>query len=93
MLLPPQSPNCNAYLERFFRSLKEEALTRVLLFGEKALCQATNAYLLHYHGERHHQGLEHRILQPGPEVGRKEGTLQCQERIGGLLKYYYRQAA
>jgi len=93
VLLPPQSPNCNAYVERFFRSLKGEALARIIWIGEKALCQATTEFLLHYHGERHHQGLEHRILQPGPEVGRKEGTLECRERLGGMLKYYYRQAA
>ena len=74
-------------------SLKEEALCRVILFGEKALCQTTTEFVLHYHGERPHQGLEHRILKPGPEVGRKKGTLECRERLGGLLKYYYRQAA
>jgi putative transposase len=93
ILLPPQSPDCNAYLERFFRSLKEEALCQVILFGEKALCQTTTEFVLHYHGERHHQGRQHRILQPGPEVAQKEGTLTCRERLGGLLKYYYRQAA
>jgi putative transposase len=93
VLLPPQSPNCNAHLERFFRTLKSEALGRVIWFGEKALCQATTDFVLHYHAERNHQGLEHRILQPGPEVGSKEGTLACRERLGGLLKYYYRQAA
>jgi hypothetical protein len=58
-----------------------------------ALRKTTTEFLLHYHGERPHQGLGHRILQPGPEVGQKEGTLVCQERLGGLLRYYYRQAA
>ena len=93
ILLPPQSPNCNAHLERFFRTLKEEALSRMIFFGEKALWKATMEFLLHYHGERAHQGLDHRILQPGPEVGHKEGMLVCRERLGGLLRYYHRQAA
>jgi putative transposase len=93
VLLPPQSPNCKAFLERFFRALKEEALARIIPFSETALCKATSEFLLHYHGERPHQGLDHRILQPGPEVGQKEGTLVCRERSGGLLRYYYRQAA
>jgi putative transposase len=92
VLLPPQSPNCNAHLERFFRALKEEALARIISFSETALCKATSEFLLHYHGERAHQGLDHRILQPGLEVAQKEGTLVCRERLGGLLRYYYRQA-
>ena len=39
VLLPPKSPNCNAHLERFFRSLKEEALERMIFFSERALAQ------------------------------------------------------
>jgi hypothetical protein len=93
VLLPPKSPNCNAHLERFFRSLKEEALSRIIFFGETALRNATTEFLLHYHGERAHQGLDHQILLPGSEVGQKVGGITCRERLGGLLKYYHRQAA
>lgn len=93
VVLPPQSPNCNAYVERFFRSLKEEALARVILFGEAALRNAVDQFLIHYHTERAHQGLDHQILEPGPEVGQNAGVIICRERLGGLLKYYYRQAA
>src|SRR5207245_2744089 len=32
--LPPQSPNLNAYAERFVRSIKESCLERLILFGE-----------------------------------------------------------
>jgi putative transposase len=46
-----------------------------------------------HHGERAHQGLGHRILQAGPEVGQKTGVIACRERLGGVLKYYHRQAA
>ena len=93
VLLPARSPNCNAYIERFFRSLKEEALMYVLFFGERALLRAVEQFLIHYHGERAHQGLGHQILEPGPEVGRTVGEIVCRERLGGLLKYYHRQAA
>jgi putative transposase len=93
VLLPARSPNCNAHIERFFRSLKEEALMRVLFFGERALLRAVEQFLIHYHGERAHQGLGHQILEPGPEVGRRVGEVVCSERLGGLLKYYHRQAA
>src|SRR5204863_302362 len=30
---PPRSPNLNAHCERFVRSIKEEALTQILLLG------------------------------------------------------------
>jgi putative transposase len=93
VLLPPKSPNCNAHLERFFRGLKDESLSRIILFGETALRNATTEFLIHYHGERAHQGLDHQILQPGPEAGQKVGVIACRERLGGLLKYYHRHAA
>jgi len=51
-------------------------------------------YVPHYHEERNHQGKENRILFPfHPKARRKEGTVQCRERLGGLLKYYEREAA
>jgi len=93
VLLPPRSPNCNAYIERFFGSLKEEALDRMIFFSEQALRRATNEFVLHFHAERNHQKLDHQIIQSGPEVGKQTGDIVCRERLGGVLKYYYRQAA
>jgi transposase InsO family protein len=54
--LPPRSPNLNAYAERWVRSVKEECLSRLILFGEKALWHALTEYSTHYHHERKHQG-------------------------------------
>jgi putative transposase len=39
MKLPPQSPNLNAYAERFVRSIKESCLDRLILFGENSLAR------------------------------------------------------
>src|SRR3982751_2961357 len=64
--LPPQSPNLNAYAERFVRSIKESCLDRLLLFGEQSLRTAMQNFIVHYHAERHHQGLGHRLLRPEP---------------------------
>jgi transposase InsO family protein len=91
--LPPQSPNLNAHLERFWRSLREECLDRMIFFGEDMLGRALTEYVGHFHGERNHQGLENRLIDPGPEVGRQTGDIQCRERLGGLLRYYHRLAA
>ena len=43
--LPPKSPNLNAYLERFMRSLKEECLNRMIFFGINSLRNAVQEYL------------------------------------------------
>ena len=49
---PPRSPDLNAHLERHFRSLKDECLSRMIFFGEKSLRRAADACLEHYHAER-----------------------------------------
>ena len=91
--LPPRSPNLNANLERYFRSLKDECLSRMIFFGEKSLRRAVDAYFEHYHVERNHQGLGNQIIEPVDDVGQVGGTIECRERLGGMLKYYYRDAA
>jgi len=93
VLLPAKSPNWNAHLERFHRSLKQECLERMIFFGARMLRNAIAQFLEHYHQERNHQGLDNRILVPGAEVGQRTGAVQCRERLGGLLRYYYRKAA
>lgn len=91
--LPPQSPNLNAHLERFFGSLKSECLDRMIFFGEESLSRAVRHFLAHYHQERSYQGLGNRLISPGDEAGRTVGAIECRERLGGLLRYYYRCAA
>jgi putative transposase len=92
--LPARSPNLNAYAERWVRSVKEECLSRLILFGESSLRRALQRYIVHYHEERNHQGKDNRILFPSrPEPRRKMGAVRCRERLGGLLKYYEREAA
>ena len=91
--LPPRSPNLTPHIERFMRSIKQEALERMIFFGESILRRAVRQYLLHYHTERNHQGLNNTIIQAGNEVGDRDGEIQCRERLGGLLRYCYREAA
>jgi hypothetical protein len=91
--LPPKSPNLNAHQERFMRSIKSECLDRMIFFGENMLRNAVREYVSHYHQERNHQGLENKIIDPDDEVGQLKGEIECRERLGGLLRYYYRGAA
>ena len=94
VVLPPRSPNLNAYAERWVRSVKEECLSRLMLFGEDSLRHVLNAYVDHSHQERNHQGKGNVLLFPrSSPAGENDGTMQCRERLGGLLKYYEREAA
>jgi transposase InsO family protein len=92
--LPPRSPNLNAYAERWVRSVKEECLSRLILFGEAALRHALTQYVEYFHHERNHQGKGNVLLFPpvSQDIAR-QGPVQCRERLGGLLKYYERAAA
>jgi putative transposase len=91
--LPPRSPNLNAHVECFHRSLKEECLDRMIFFGEKSLRDAVGAFLEHFHSERNHRGLDNRVIEPREEVIRRDGEVLCRERLGGMLRYYYRKAS
>jgi transposase InsO family protein len=92
--LPLQSPNLNAYAERWVRSVKEECLARLVLFGEAMLRHALTQYVAQFHHERNHQGKGNVLLFPAVSQDREpEGPMQCRERLGGLLKYYTRAAA
>ena len=75
------------------RSIKEEALNRMALLGEASLRYAIRSYLTHYHGERNHQGLSNQLIAPESEVGWASGPVTRRKRLGGMLSYYYLQAA
>jgi putative transposase len=91
VLTPVQAPNANAYAERFVRSIREECLDRLILFGKQRLLRALDEYVAHYYGERNHQGLENELIMP--ETRPLRGTrVRCRERLGGLLRYYHRAA-
>jgi hypothetical protein len=93
--LPPRSPNLNAHLERWHRSIKEECLSKLILFGEASLCHVLSDYLSHYHSERNHQAKGNVVLFPAPldRVGEATGEICARERLGGVLKFYHRAAA
>ena len=87
-----RSPNLNAFIERFIRSIKEECLDRVIPPGEAHLRHLIHGYIAHYHVERPHQGLGGAMIQPANDQA-SDGRLVRRERLGGLLNYYYREAA
>jgi transposase InsO family protein len=93
MKLPARSPNLNAYAERFVRSIKSECLAQIIPLGERHLRTAVKEYTEHYHFERNHQGLNNQLIEEPRGEPNRALAVGCQERLGGILKYYYRCAA
>jgi len=85
----------NAHAERWVKSVKEESLSKLILFGEASLRRVLREYVTHFHQERNHQGKGNVLLFPlkQPSSPRSERSVRCRERLGGLLKYYHREAA
>jgi hypothetical protein len=65
--LPPRSPNLNAFAERWVRSVKEECVSKLILFGEASLKRALTEFQEHYHAERNHQGKGNKRLRVNNE--------------------------
>ena len=95
MQLPPRSPNLDAHCERWIKSVKTEALLKRMLFGERSLRHGLGNYVTHFHTERNHQGKGNVILFPAPadRIGGSSGAIRTRERLGGLLRFHYREAA
>ena len=90
---PVRAPNCNAFAERFVRSIKEECLDRMIFFGEASLRRTLREYVAHYHAERNHQGVGNRLLEPSAICRSSDAPIHCRARLGGMLNFYYREAA
>jgi len=89
--LPAQSPDLNDYPERFGRSIREECLSWVIPLGERHLRWVVSEYVKHYPMERNHQGLRNELSEPFSATG--QGRVVSRQRLGGLLRYYYRRTA
>ena len=91
-----KSPNLNAYAERWVRSVKSECISNLIFFGEASLRKALSEFTTHYHKERNHQGKDNRLLCKAANdeaSSTNTSSIDCTERLGGLLKFYFRKAA
>jgi putative transposase len=67
----------------------------MIFFGEPSLEHAVTQYLAHYHGERTHQSKDNKILFPThpSDPASRDGPIRCRKRLGGMLRFYYKEAA
>ncbi|MEP6960549.1 MAG: hypothetical protein ABI995_00620 [Acidobacteriota bacterium] len=89
IVLPPMSPNLNAFAQRWVRSIKDECLSRLILLGSESMWRVLREYAAHYHVERNHQGKGNVLLFPQTY---RNGQILCSRRLGELLKFYQRAA-
>ena len=76
------------------KSVKEECLSKLILFGENSLRHALREYVVYHRHERNHQGKENLLLFPASDqLPQSERKVRSRERLGGLLRFYHREAA
>ena len=85
---PGAQPNLNAFAERWVRSVKEECLAKLILFGENSLHRALAEFTAHFHSELNHPGKGNIVLFPIPKAN---CGVHCGEHLG-LLRYWSRAA-
>jgi transposase InsO family protein len=54
---PPRCPNCNAFIERWNRSIREECLDHRIVFGARDLHRLVAEYVDYFNHYRPHQSL------------------------------------
>ncbi len=94
-LLPPKSPNLNAYMERFIGTVRREVCRNYIPLGEDRLRIRLEQHVEYYNRERTHQGLNGKIPDESLnfETAGNEGVIKRKSRLGNLLNYYYRDVA
>ena len=93
--IPAQSPNCNPYAERFVKTIKYECLNQFVIFGQRHLRHLIKEFVEHYMTERFHQGIGGQLIRNvgSTNDNAPDGKVARRSRLGGLLNYYYREAA
>ena len=80
--LPANSPNLNAYAERFVLSIRGECLDRFVPLSERHLRTAVTEYVVHYHN----QGLGNELLTPLPTSANDAGPHRVARATWGDLE-------
>lgn len=91
--MPKWSPNLNSFSESFVRNAKQECFDRMICFGERQVRYVAECYADHYNNHRPHKGLDYRRPVEPDAPPPRDGPIKCRERLGGLLRSYYRNAA
>jgi hypothetical protein len=87
---PVRAPRANGVAERWVRTVRNECLDHLLVFGRRHLEQILRGYLDHFNAERPHRSLE---LVPPVGAPRSRGSPSAdvlrRDVLGGLIHEYY----
>jgi transposase len=96
---PVQAPNANAFAERWVRTVRQECVDWMLIWGRRHLEHVLDEYVRHYNDERPHRSLE---LRPPRAINEASVVrvgavaamaIRRQDCLGGLVHEYYEAAA
>jgi transposase InsO family protein len=92
VLIAPQSPWQNPYVERLIGSIRRELLDQVIVLNERHLTRFLQSYLDYYHGYRTHRALDMDTPVPRPVQPPELGRVRAVPEVGGLHHHYERIA-
>ena len=67
-------------------------MSQLVFLNEGHLRKTIPIFIGHYRHRRNHQGIENKLIEPQVSLP-KVGRIRCQKELGGMLNYYYREAA
>jgi putative transposase len=95
--LPHRSPNLNAHVERLIQSIQVECLDHFVILGTRHLDHLLAEYIEYHNRERPHMSLDFATPMGRPPPARagpvEPREIRCHERLGGVIKHYFRKAA
>ena len=65
----------------------------MIFIGKASLRRAVCEFMEHYHAERNHPGLGNRLIRSPPRIAANDEMVRRRQRLGGMLNFYYREAA
>lgn len=86
---PPQTPNANAYSERWVRTVREECLDHLLILNETHLRRVLIEFISYYNSRRPHQALDQQSPIPRVEPA-ITGEVEGRQILGGIINDYSR---
>ncbi len=92
---PVRAPRANAIAERWVRSVCNECLDHLLIFGRSHLERVLHGYVAHYNEERPHRSLALAApaREPPPTGGSPPAEIRRRDVLGGIIHEYYAAAA
>jgi transposase InsO family protein len=93
VVIAPQSPWQNPYVERLIGSVRRECLDHLVMLNERHLARVLQTYLAYYHRWRTHLALDMDCPESRPVHSPEHGKVIAIPEVGGLHHRYERRSA